>query len=443
MRLLALLLILLPSSALAGNRDGLLFGNDAALSAGAVVATGKDGGLLWYNPAALGTNDRRRFNVGGSAFVLRFLGRDEAFATNIRPTEPPGRAPNVEFLSVPTTSTFMLQLRPGISLALGSFVQRSDRQNIDEVVQGPVDGAVDSASALLHVTGLHTSMVFGAGLGFEPSPAFRVGFSLFAVYDRFTTSGSFALSTQQGDETGVLVLQDKQSRSRIGLDSVVGLQLAPVAGLRIGLTTRTPRFAFLDFGRDTSVQAVGYGGDGGGLLDFAVDDSEPQRWGFRVTRMPVFTLGVGWEGNRWSIALEGDLTPPLLTTERGVRPRLTLWNVRLGGKLEVTERVELGAGLFTDRTDEVAAETVMDERLDWYGATFGVRLRNPVPLADGARAESLLLISTFALRGAMGWGQVTVVDLEITSVDGFGIDLAPRDVVHAELSLHIGTALHF
>ena len=433
----------MSASAEAGNRDGLLFGNDAALTAGAVIATGGDGGQLWYNPAGLGANDRRRFNVGGSAFVLSFRGRDEAVVTNLVLDEPAGRAQSVEFLSVPTTSSFMLRLRPGITLALGSFMVTSDQQSVGAVLQGSVPGAVESATVVVDVGGFHTALLFGAGLGFQPVDWLRVGFSLFALYERFEMSGLFALNTRNGDETAAILLNDQVSWNRIGLDSVVGVQIAPPVGLRLGLVVRTPRFAFLDFGRELAVETVGYGSSAGGFLDFALADNQVQGWGLRIIRMPVVALGAGWASARWSVGIEGDLTPPMTDPAPGVAPARLLWNVRIGGRLQISDRVELGTGLFTDRSDLPEVRSVLEQKIDWYGGTFGVRLRNPVALAAGGRAPDIVLVNTFALRYAAGPGEIAVIDVAVLSASDVGFTLLPRDVVFHELSLHIGTALHF
>ena len=64
-------LLALPLRARAGNDDGILLGNDAALTAGAVVATVNDGSALWYNPAGLAMSTKDSIDVGASAFALR------------------------------------------------------------------------------------------------------------------------------------------------------------------------------------------------------------------------------------------------------------------------------------------------------------------------------------------------------------------------------------
>src|SRR5258707_9243792 len=61
----------LGGPATAGNEDSFLFGDQAALVAGAVVATTKNTASIWYNPAGLALNDRGRIELSGTAFTLR------------------------------------------------------------------------------------------------------------------------------------------------------------------------------------------------------------------------------------------------------------------------------------------------------------------------------------------------------------------------------------
>ena len=65
------LAMLHTARARAGNDDGVLVGNDAAVMAGAVTATVVDGSALWYNPAGLAAARVDTVDVSGSAFVLR------------------------------------------------------------------------------------------------------------------------------------------------------------------------------------------------------------------------------------------------------------------------------------------------------------------------------------------------------------------------------------
>src|SRR5687767_456014 len=55
----------------AQNADPYFFGDDAALASGAVVASGRDSGSLWYNPAGFGGLRRGTLSGSASTFGVR------------------------------------------------------------------------------------------------------------------------------------------------------------------------------------------------------------------------------------------------------------------------------------------------------------------------------------------------------------------------------------
>src|SRR6186713_2487527 len=57
-------------SAHAGNDDGVLLGEQAMITGGAVTAIVSDGASAWFNPAGLGHAQRNQLDVTGSAYGL-------------------------------------------------------------------------------------------------------------------------------------------------------------------------------------------------------------------------------------------------------------------------------------------------------------------------------------------------------------------------------------
>ena len=103
----------------------------------------------------------------------------------------------------------------------------------------------------------------------------------------------------------------------------------------------------------------------------------------------------------------------------------------------------LGFGLFTDRTPDDLSNAFLGARADFYGVTAGLELDDIYRLAGGARSESLIFGSTFALRYAYGVGDSAVLRVDPASTSPEPFRTVPgRFYVH-ELGLHVGSALHF
>ena len=64
----------------AGNDDGVLLGEQAMITGGAVTAIVSDGASAWYNPAGLGLSQRNRLDVTGSVYGVNIYRVKSAFA---------------------------------------------------------------------------------------------------------------------------------------------------------------------------------------------------------------------------------------------------------------------------------------------------------------------------------------------------------------------------
>ena len=108
-----------PHTARAGNDEGVLVGNDAALTGGAVAATVEDGNALHHNPAGIGWATSDQVDGSASLFVLRRFRIDDF----IQPEGQPNEDAAVTALdSVPSSLSYTRRVRPGPSIALGVFV---------------------------------------------------------------------------------------------------------------------------------------------------------------------------------------------------------------------------------------------------------------------------------------------------------------------------------
>lgn len=152
-------------------------------------------------------------------------------------------------------------------------------------------------------------------------------------------------------------------------------------------------------------------------------------------------LGVALTLDRFWLSAEVDLQHPLDNPTVGVE-RDFVWNARVGAHYEVDESVRVGAGLFTDNRTRTRIRYLGEENMDYYGGTLGLELRTPHRLGEGEDADSLIFSSTFALRYAVGVGEVVGLSLDPTVGELASPDPLLASTVH-EISLHIGSALFF
>src|SRR5690606_13325082 len=100
---------------------GVLLGNEAAMSGGAVRAVVRDGSATWYNPAGLAAVDRDAVDVNGSAIQVRASEEPGLISSTTGETNDGGY---LEVVSIPAAATLARRVEPGVTLAVGIFAQR-------------------------------------------------------------------------------------------------------------------------------------------------------------------------------------------------------------------------------------------------------------------------------------------------------------------------------
>jgi hypothetical protein len=138
------------------------------------------------------------------------------------------------------------------------------------------------------------------------------------------------------------------------------------------------------------------------------------------------------------LSRELDLQPG---SEDAQHARDCVWNLRLGGSLPLSAGVRFGAGVFTDRSWEPEPRQAWIDQVHYYGAATGVTFETPLTLADREH-DPLIFTSTFALRYAVGLGHTPRA---VADENGIRTDpsLTEIDLTFHEVSLHVGSALHF
>ncbi|MBZ0118781.1 MAG: outer membrane protein transport protein, partial [Sandaracinaceae bacterium] len=395
------LVLLAPPLARAGNDDGILIGNDGAMCGGAVSAVVHDGTATWYNPAGLASIDRNAVDVSASAFQVRAASEPGLISSTTGEENDGGY---LELVSIPSAVTIARRIDSRVALALGLFAPQVSQHT----TRTRLDAFAGANVARWTLTSAENRVTYhaGGGIGFRISDQLRIGVSFFAVYrelyDAFQTAGRFDLGN---DSTRLLARGGITQVRSLGAEIGAGVQWEPHPGVIIALTARTPGLELITQVRTTSVTIDATISDRvPDDVSFLPTDGEAIAPGFAVLTPARFNLALGWRFSRGWITGELDVQHPL--TFGDVVDRRLVWNVRVGARYDLDDRVGLGAGLFTDQSAAAPIAELGQTHVDFYGLTLGLEYRTPHRLGEGEGAQTLVFSTTVSLRYAYGVGQV-------------------------------------
>jgi hypothetical protein len=436
--------IAVDSSAMAGNEDSFLFGDQAALVGGAVVATTRNTASIWYNPAGLALNDRGRIELSGTAFTLRDRPIHSGLVLDLPSGEANERISSERVFVVPAALGVARELDRGLSIGVGLFVTEQDLFNYNRnlhLADSRFD--LDLSGAL---TGTLIRYHAGIAIGYQVAPRIRIGASLFGVYEDYREFRKlFANATTTGAYTQVFLQRLVDAKAtRLGIEAVVGAQLDVGDGWHVGLTVRSPRLVFYeDAETDNSTVLVSTGPTVPEVAETEVDHTPIGAEGTGFTHPPRFTAGAAHRFGDVDASAELDVRP----SGAGASSQRAVWNVRAGALWMANQRSELGVGVFTDRSGAIPPATFSDYRVDYYGASAGWKRRNTVHLHSSEAAATLLFSTTIAIRYAVGTGESTRIrfDFRDTPTTGQVGRVADErvSVIYQELSLYIGSGFEF
>lgn len=427
-------LALTPSLARAGNDDGVLLGNEAAMTGGAVSAVVSDGSATWYNPAGIAAVDRDTLDLSGSATMLRI-----ADTPSLLRSASGARASGgyYEFLGIPSAVTLVRRLDCITALGLGIFVPQltghTDRVGLEEVTP--------DYTARFQLTQQESSQTYYGGitLGITLAPNVRFGVTVYGTYRQFAlTTQFFGGAEAMGEDVAGFGLASLSSIQSVSLEVGAGLQWEIVPGLHLGVSARSPGVLLGSLYRVTSSSLSATGAD----LEFETDDGEglePRVDAVTPTRLRV-GLAYRWDGG-W-IAIDGDVQHALSRPEVGVE-REWIGGVRVGGRVQVDRQISMGVGLFTDLDATRVIADYGETRLDFFGGTFGLELRNPHRLGEGENASDIVFVNTLALRYAVGVGEIGGLRFDSSGASEESVSVIAVSTQVHEISLHLGSALYF
>jgi len=448
---LALALWVAPRPVHAGNDDGILLGNDAALAGGAVVSSVNDGSALWYNPAGLALSNEDSVDVGASAFALRRYNMPGLIRAD---GGSGGDASFTEIVSIPSALTYVRRFGGGTVGGLALFASQVSDYTLRTSLTVPIAGVAADGTAFtvdgnikVLITQEMARYHLAAGLATKLTPQLSFGFSLFGdYYDESGLSQASATYSVLQRPFGAQVDSTYVQRKVLGYHLRVGLIYQPLPALRLGLSIQSPGVYFYQTARVTAVLSETVPGANGDLeLDAGSADESLSEAGVGLYSPVRVRFGGSYEVAGGTVSVEADVSSKLQEEDLGI-DRKFVYNLRAGARFPVGKTMHLGAGLFTDlgaeRTDQWGAG-----KLDFYGATVGGSYDNVRWLASdeksagpSARRAGLTFSSTVALRYAYGVGKLPGQSLR--QPDYVAVTEAVDLKVH-ELTLHLGSGVYF
>jgi len=419
------------------------YSDDAALAAGAVAATTEDSGSIYYNPAGLSLNQRSHADLNASALGVRIRSVDGIMTARLPNDQQALNLRTIDILSTPHAAAITRRIGAHVSVGIGFYVVDYDTRAGEDTTSrtDPASGAVIRNHVDIDLQ--QSKYLFGPAIGWQVTPAFRVGIGIFGTYATAVSGGRIFLDQSQPATGGGAVpvafvfYHFRGAGSAIGTRAVAGMQWDLLPSWTLAAVVRSPELQLAAWG--SQLTAV----SGGSSLpsstpsaNFDVSDARASN-AVALSMPPQFIASLARKMGAAFVSAEVDLQPPLRVVSQGI-DRETAFNARVGGIFRVSPDMSLGAGFFTDRATTPLALGLPADRIDYYGVTLGGQLRTAILMAQKAQDKPLVLTTTVALRAAVGFGQARTYDIDET---GF----VPRstDVTFYELTPYLGSSIAF
>lgn len=433
-------LLAFPRLSHAAPDDGFALSDDAALMAGAVVASGRDVASSWYNPALLTHNDRLRADVSATAYGLRFVRAPRGLQLRDDERERVSAIHGREFLVVPTAFAIGSAVGSRVSLGFGFFTSRFSEPTL--VVRGGLEAA-DPFTAEVRRAGVNRRYHAGPLFGLRVNRDFDIGLALYGVYDKSSDSQRVFLEhVDEGGRSSLLTDTDTNVRS-YGLRGAIGLKGNLSKRVSAGASLFTPAVIMFQRveGSSATIEAT-TSTDGMSTSASDFEGYPVQRRPSRIANWKVASgLAVGEK--KWKLGLDAEASPQHGPAS-GPLGRTTRWNVRMGFRLRASRRWTFGGGVFTDRNDS-RATSVGSVRVNLYGVAAGVRLRTPVTLGKRERENRIAFRTTVGVRYAGGRGRAGGFEADFdgsTAAERVDYGRSVGATMHL-LTVYVGSGLSF
>ena len=450
---LAITLLAQSKVASAQNADPFFFGDEAALGAGAVVASGRDSGAFWYNPAGFGGLQRGTVSASASTFGLRVRKIPRALRVRIGGRETASDLSSSDVISVPNAIVAATKLTDRIAIAGGLLVTsrdvRSALVSVPESEHVAADGTPLALSQRLDMQSDTAKYHFGGALATALSNDLRLGAAVYGTYAKASRSVQYALFARSSgpnptDERAFITQSARVTDTEVGVAASVGLQWQASSLVSLGLTIRSPEVALTASTEGGAIiaQASGGGTDPGTAT--LEEQLPPERAAGGKLVAPARALAgvavaLGPRESWLEIGVDATHGLPASSVVDALQPTV---NGRIGLRYMLSPSWIIGGGLFTDRARERRlSEFISSDRVDYYGLTLGISKRTPLALVQDPAPEALVLVTTLSLRSSVGFGQARAVTLDLDQPD------LPRDdrsdVTFFEVMPYLGSSVVF
>jgi hypothetical protein len=409
--------VVAPLGAGAKSLESVPVSPEAAIVAGAVLASDDFGGGGWYNPASLGAVSRSSIQVGASAYAESVTRMHDAAQVTLPWGAVSGDITSARYSSVPSVLSYAFRLREGLGVSIGVWTPYHDYDGGSTLVTsaGAYPSSPYTAATYAQTyafTERRDDTWGGIGVGWQATQRLRIGAMVQGAYstDVWSVDMNASLATNTGsssDSGSHLAYSERGDGGVLGLRTLFGAQLQLTDRLRLAAAVRGPTIRvyawglldkFLSYG--VLMPAVAPPAQGQTAIE-----QRPARGVSAIEPVRLY-FGGRWAEERWTFAAEGDWHPGL----DGEFGAFTAgWNARAGGTWQADPDLTLGAGAFVDSSSQEASATVGAMR--YAGLTTGAIYR-PSKVVKALRgSKDWDLLTAVAVRGAFGWGSYRGVQL--------------------------------
>jgi hypothetical protein len=419
-------LVLFSSVAEAGNADTYHLSNDAAVVGGAVTATVKGGGAVWYNPAGLAADTRSSVDVSANAYVVRFGGNPDLVADSSRSDQK--KLSTFDFNTVPTSLAFTRRVGE-LNLGLGLFVP--SQRSLLPRAQVRIFDAAGNPQGLAAVDGYlrYSDTYAGLGAGFNISPTLRLGASLFMLYSTLDQSTGTVLVDERTVTGRTQVTHETIDQIQLGMQLVWGLKWTPSKKWSAGLTMRSPVSADTGDATHPPSRTVVFDGASG----FTSGVLRPMRVHLGLARIE--------EHAKYSI--ETSAIAPFYDQTTGTKSK-PVFNAGAGARFRVSQSMAVGGGFHTDFSQaESNAPTVVDYYSISLGTEFGTAFKQENEDDPKQPVRHTIATTTLAVSYAIGLGHLANESVTVAPDGSIAEHDVAAHVVAHEVMFYLGSSVAF